>query len=177
VTRQLLTIIFLCFSGLVLTACSYNPTYTVDYPNLASARYNAEQGLKYTHLGRTDLAHEKFELAMQQAPHDPLVLDALAYYYEKTGNIDLANVTYFRALTLDPRSGVLRNNYGAFLCRNGYPQESIQYFMKASEVPHYAGSIDAYANARYCAEKLGANSEYAYYTTILWKPTSRQVSR
>lgn len=176
-TRQLLTTISFCFIGLALASCSYNPTYTVEYPNLTAARLNAEQGLKYTHMGRTDLAQQKFALAMEQAPRDPLVLDALAYYYEKTGATDLANQTYFRALLLDPRSGVLRNNYGAFLCRNGYTQESIQYFMKASEVPHYAGSTDAYANARYCAEKLGAGNEYAYYTTILWKPTSQQVSR
>jgi type IV pilus assembly protein PilF len=174
VTRQLLSILFIFITLLTVSGCSTD-SYHVDYPNTPAARYNAEQGLYYLHHGETHLAAEKFNLALTQAPRDPLVLDALAFYYEKSGDIGLANQTYFDALLLDPRSGTLRNNYGAFLCRNGYTLESINYFMRAAVVPYYREATESYANARYCTEKLGAGDEYAYYTNLLWQPIPQQA--
>lgn len=142
---------------------------SIIHPNEAAGRFNAEQGLAYLHAGNTTLAHEKFELAQQQAPTDPITLDALAFYYEKSGDIERANQTYFYALLLAPRSGTIRNNYGAFLCRNGYSHESIAYFLKAANTPHYSETANAYANAIFCAERLGDTAEYAYYTRLLRK--------
>jgi Tfp pilus assembly protein PilF len=66
----------------------------IIHPNEAAGRFNAEQGLYYLHSGNTILAHEKFVLAQNQAPTDPLTLDALAFYYEKTGDLELANDTF-----------------------------------------------------------------------------------
>jgi type IV pilus assembly protein PilF len=177
VTRQLLSNL-LIFSSLLLPACGMqHDSYHLDYPNLPAARFNAEQGMRYLHNGQTNLAAEKFNLAKDQAPRDPLVMDALAFYYEKSGDKELANQTYFNALLLDPHSGTLRNNYGAFLCRNGYSAASIDYFMKAARVPNYRDADGAYANARYCVEKLGAGDEYAYYTKLLWQPNQQQARK
>jgi type IV pilus assembly protein PilF len=177
VTRQLLSSLLILSTALLL-GCSMSmrrDSYYVDYPNLPAARFNAELGLRYLHNGETHLAAERFNLAIEQAPHDPLVMDALAFYYEKSGDMALANQTYFNALLLDWHSGTLRNNYAAFLCRNGYSQQSIAYFMKAAAVPGYRDASGAYANARYCVEKLGAGDEYAYYTKLLWQPNSQQA--
>jgi type IV pilus assembly protein PilF len=174
VTRQLLSSLLILTTTLLMGCSLRKDTYYVDYPNLPAARFNAEQGLRYLHNGQTNLAAEKFRLAQEQAPRDPLVMDALAFYYEKSGNLALANQTYFNALLLDSHSGTLRNNYGAFLCRNGYSPESIIYFMKA-QVPNYRETSSAYANARYCVEKLGAGDEYAYYTKLLWQPNPKQA--
>jgi type IV pilus assembly protein PilF len=161
VTRTLLSLALLCTAGLTLTACSTpapRASMDITHPNEAAGRFNAEQGLYYLHSGDTALAHEKFVLALEQAPTDPLTLDAAAFYYEKTGDITLANNTFFYALLLAPNSGTIRNNYGAFLCRNGYSHESILYFMKAAKTPHYADATEAYANAKFCAERLGDNT-------------------
>ena len=173
-TRQLLSIVFILPTLLTISACVSQP-YRVEYPNTPAARYNAEQGLYYLHYGQTERAAEKFNLAKEQAPRDPLVMDALAFYYEKSGDIPLANQTYFNAMLLDPNSGTLRNNYGAFLCRNGYTKESIDYFMRASQVPNYQESTVSYAHARFCTEKLGDGDDYAYYTKLLWQPNSQQA--
>ncbi len=176
-TRQLLSSCLILSTSLLL-GCSmsmHRDSYHLDYPNLPAARFNAEQGLRYLHNGETNMAAEKFNLAVEQAPRDPLVMDALAFYYEKSGDLALANQTYFNALLLDWRSGTLRNNYAAFLCRNGYSKQSIDYYMKAAGVPNYRDAEGAYANARYCVEKLGAGDEYAYYTKLLWQPNSKQA--
>ena len=175
-TRPLLSCLLIIIP-LFLSGCSgmQRDTYHMDYPNLPAARYNAELGLRYLHNGNTELAAEKFNLAKEQAPRDPLVMDALAFYYEKSGDIPLANQTYFNALLLDSHSGTLRNNYGAFLCRNGYSHQAISYFLKAAEVPNYRDAAGAYSNARYCAEKLGEGAEYAYYTKLLWQPNPQQA--
>jgi type IV pilus assembly protein PilF len=178
VTRMLLSLALACIVGLTLTACSIPAppaSMNITHPNEAAGRFNAEQGLFYLHSGDTIVAHEKFVLALEQAPTDPLTLDAAAFYYEKTGDLTLANNTFFYALLLAPNSGTIRNNYGAFLCRNGYSHESILYFMKSAKTPHYADAAEAYANAKFCAERLGDKAEYAYYTKLLRNPIPTQV--
>jgi type IV pilus assembly protein PilF len=178
VTRTLLSLILPCCISLTLTACfghSESGSMNISHPNEAAGRLNAEQALYYLHSGETSVAHEKLALALEQAPTDPLTLDAAAFYYEKTGDLKLANDTFFYALLLDPRSGTLRNNYGAFLCRHNYSHESILYFLKAAKTPHYAEAAEAYSNAKFCAERLGDTTEYAYYTKLLRNPIPKQV--
>jgi len=140
-------------------------------PNLSAARFNAELGLHYLQFGKINSAKEKFNLALEQAPNDPLVLDALGFYYEKIGAHDLANQYYFNALLIAPHSGTIRSNYGAFLCRNGYVSEGVFYLVDAAKTPHYPHARNTYQYARYCAEYLhnnvGDNTEYNYYRKML----------
>jgi type IV pilus assembly protein PilF len=137
------------------------------------ARANAELGLTYLHQGESQLAQEKLQLAYSQSPTDPLVLNAMGYLFEKMGDLNLANSYFLAAMMAAPESGTIENNYGAFLCRNHRYRESIPYFINASQIPHFAQAKLAYANARYCVERLkttlGAEADYAYYTKLLWK--------
>jgi type IV pilus assembly protein PilF len=162
--------------ALLLSACAnttngYMHTYS---PKTPEARQTAALGLQFLHAGQTALARENMNEALEEAPSDPLVLDAYAFYLEKVGDLRAANSYYLAALIQKPDSGTLRNNYGSFLCRNGYYSQSLPFLLSASDTPHYPGSDYALANARFCAEHmrpgLGDQSEYAYYTQILWAP-------
>jgi type IV pilus assembly protein PilF len=172
VARKLLTLIILGIVPLALSACFRNDTGSlqVTYPYLQEARSNARIALDYLEMGRTDIAVEKINLALQQAPLDPIVLDSAGYFQEKSGDIDLANRYFLKALTIAPTSGTIRNNYGAFLCRNGYSRTAIEYFLQAAHTPNYSAAAEAYANARYCARGLGGKAESAYYTGLLARP-------
>ncbi len=152
--RKLLSLIPYCIICLALGACNTDThaSLQTDYPNLNQARVNANSAIKYLHQGQTGLALEKINLAMKQAPNDPIVLDTTAFYYEKSGEIDVANGYFFKALVFAPTSGTIRNNYGAFLCRNGYSKASIEYFLQAARTPNYAEAAQAYSNARTCGE-------------------------
>ncbi len=173
-TRLLLSLLIIFIVSCGLTACAGDHgTADISTPNLYQARHNAALGMKALHNGHSDIAVEKLQLASEQAPQDPLVLAAWGYFYEKSGDLDRANSYYAYATVVAGRSGTIRNMYGAFLCRNGYPAESISHFLKAAETPHYNQADYAMANARYCAEQikrgLGGNDEYAYYTRLVWQ--------
>jgi type IV pilus assembly protein PilF len=177
VARKLLSLTLLCLTSSVLVACDpdTHASMQVTYPYLNAARMNAHTALDYLHQGQTGLALEKLHLALQQAPKDPYVLDAMGYFQEKSGAVDIANNYFFKALALDPENGAARNNYGAFLCRNGYTKAAISYYLMAAKTPDYQQAADAYSNARYCAKGLGAEADSAYYTELMKQSPSQST--
>lgn len=176
VARKLLSLITLCSVNLALTACVQNTdgSLQVTYPYQKEARMNARNGLSELREGETGSAYIKLKLALRQAPNDALILDSMGYYMEKTGDMDLANRYFFKAVTVAPASGAIRSNYGAFLCRNGYSEEGIVYFLQAANIPHYNAVAKAYADARHCAEGLGDKAESAYYIKLINESFSQQ---
>lgn len=170
--RKLLSLIMLCTIILALAACAQNTYGSLQrtYPYSNEARINARNALIELQEAQTDTAQEKLKLALQQASNDALIVEAMGYYMEKTGCIDMANRYFMKAVTMAPASGTIRNNYGAFLCRNGYPKAAIEYFLQAAKIPNYPQVATAYANARYCAEALGDRAESAYYIKLLSQP-------
>lgn len=160
--------VFTMIVMLAITSCgnTQHMTMSTQFPNLNAAHKNAALAIRYLHKGYTNLAQEKIQLALEQAPHDPLVLDTMGYYYEKTGELDKANQYFTGALLLNPKSILARNNYGAFLCRNGMDNAASWYF-QAPKQPSSAITNQIKANAAYCSQKtqfmLGDNGIYAYY--------------
>lgn len=157
-------IIFILFT---LTGCvgymDRNNQQTTDYPNRALAHKNAELALFYLKQGYTNLAYEKLQQAEEQAPNDPVVVDSMGYYYEKTGQLDKASQYFYGALLYAPESITAQKNYGAFLCRNGYYQEAIRYFRQINpKIPTIT------ADMAYCMQELqqalGDRARYAYDT-------------
>lgn len=124
-------------------------------PRLA-ARYNTEMAIKYIQQGQMDRAQRKLALARQEAPNDPIVLNALAFYYTQIGDYGHATQSYRDALSADPNSPNTLNNYGTFLCRRGRYRQSLKYFVKAAGNLNYATPDAALANAGTCALKIPA---------------------
>lgn len=159
-------------SIVVLSACHTN--HQTNTPNLPTARdiarENAHQVFNYLHQGYTDKAYEKLQLALQQAPDDPVILDTAGYYYEKIGLLKIANQYYKSAIAAAPHSGITKNNYGAFLCRNGHYKSSIPYFIAASKERNTPVCAEALRNAAYCKQqmqsRLGDEATSAYYTQM-----------
>ncbi|MHB1589315.1 MAG: tetratricopeptide repeat protein, partial [Metallibacterium scheffleri] len=66
-----------------------------------------------------------------------------------------------RVLDLEPKSGSANNNLGAFLCRTGKVEESLQYFTRAAKDPFYQTPYAAYTNAGVCLIKIHKLAEAA----------------
>ncbi len=154
---------------LFITACgtTQRMTMSTQFPNLNAARANCRAALDYLHQGYTNLAQERIVLALDQAPRDPLVLDSAGYYYEKTGNLDLANRYFLNAVLLNPHSALANNNYGAFLCRNNRNVAPANWYFQTAAEPKNDLTREAKANAAYCTQKmqfmLGDQDIYAYH--------------
>jgi type IV pilus assembly protein PilF len=104
-----------------------------DYANAASA---AERALK-ADASSAD-AHSLLALS----------LDALGRSAE-------AGTHHRRAAELAPTRGGLLNNYGIWLCSNGKPAESLDWFTRALAAPGYDTPDAALANEAACAEQAG----------------------
>lgn len=140
-----------------LAACTTsgtpNPAASKASPELA-ARYNTELALAYMRQGRMDLAQQKLADALKQAPHLAIVHNGLALYYERVGEPDKADSQYRLSLQDHPDDPNTLNNYGAFLCRQGSYQRSLQYFARAAANLSYDTPDAALANAGLCALKI-----------------------
>lgn len=79
----------------------------------------------------------------------------LAIIRSRQGNTVQAGDYYKRAAELAPAQGGVLNNYGAWLCANGFPAEALVWFDRALAAPGYATPAAALANAGGCALKVG----------------------
>lgn len=143
---------YLC-SFLFLISCS------ATLQNQTAANFNAQLGLTY--LQQHDLANakQKLLLALQQAPKSLAVQEALAYFFERTGDPIAAQHYYLQGIKLAPYSGIAQNNYGTFLCRQGDYWQALQYFMRAAQDVNYLNPAHVYENAGLCALKIPDKSE------------------
>lgn len=119
-----------------------------------AAQINIRLGASY--LERKDIirAKQKFLLALEQSPELPEAWYSMAYFFENTGNNELAKEYFLKALALAPHRGDVLNNYGTFLCKAGNYQQAIQYFLEAVRDKNYLESSSAYENAGLCALRI-----------------------
>jgi len=150
-------------SKLVVTTPEGQPQMTQHERNIASSKINTELGIAYMQRKDYPVAKQKLLLAQQQNPQSLTTLDALAYYSEITGNAQKAGAFYLKAIRVSPNSGKALNNYGAFLCSNGYYKQAEQYLTKAANEPTYIDTAAAFENAGLCALKMPNNRAAEYY--------------
>lgn len=141
-----------------------------------SAQYNARLGLAYLSQGNMVLAKTKLLRALKQSPHDPNVNAALAYFFEQTKDINLADEYYKNALKLSGNSGAQLHNYASFLCRISQFQKADRYFMLAINDVHYADTAKAYENAGLCSLKANNKKQaIEYFTQAINKDPRRKI--
>lgn len=158
---------------LILAGCA---TSSVS-PNTQAANYNVELGLGYLQEGDLIRAKHKLLLAEQQAPNNPAVHDAMAYFFERVGETSKAECYYQKAVQLMPRSGATQNNYGTFLCRQKRYQQALLHFQLAIADPSYLYSAQVYENAGLCALRIPDHqAAIAFFKRALQQnPNNRRV--
>lgn len=128
-----------------------------------AAAYNSQLGLAYLKQGNRSLAKHKLLLALSQDPNSANANAAMAYFLEKTGELDKAQIYYQKAMATAPKAGTQLNNYGAFLCRRGSYAQAETYFMKAVNDIEYEHTAGAYENAGLCALAIPNNDKAKFY--------------
>lgn len=171
-------------SALCITACSdsgntSNSTASNTGINnaLLASNANVRLGIAYLQRDEASEAKQKLLTSINEDRKNPAAWYSLGYYYEATGNRKQAEKDYLYAIKLAPSSGIPKNNYGTFLCRQGRYKEAIKQFMAAVDSPGYFDSAHAYENAGICS-MLIPNEKQAkqYFTRALFNnpklPTS-----
>lgn len=146
--RYLLLVIFgfvFLLANTVIYAAHYNPE---------AARTNAVLGLLLLNKGNVIESKLRLIAALKE---DPLIAPpwySMAYFLEKTGDLQNAKRYYLFAIRLEPNSGEAKNNYGAFLCRTHHYQAAVEAFLAAVQNPNYLYTAQAYKNAAICAKRI-----------------------
>lgn len=106
-------------------------------------------------VGNLDAAERKVREALKLAPEAPDALVLQAGIDGRRGRTRQAGDHFRRAAELAPQRGDVLNNYGAWLCQQGQPAESLVWFDRALQAPGYATPGEAQANAGSCALDAG----------------------
>ena len=147
-----------------LGGCGPSATAPIKKQNVKSerteaARIHTELGQKYLQQGKTEVALEKLNKALQ---FDPDYVDAhtvIAVLYESINDLPKAEEHYRRAAQLKPKGGAENNNYGRFLCAQGRFDQAQEHFKKALADPFYDTPALAMANAGACLLHAGKRDE------------------
>jgi type IV pilus assembly protein PilF len=118
----------------------------------------AQQGLE---AGRIDEAAAHAAAAVKADPRSVGGYTLLAMIEGQRGNTAQAGKHYAKAAELAPGQGAALNNYGAWLCGNGRPAESLALFDRALADQSYATPAAALANAGSCALDAGQDARAA----------------
>lgn len=106
-------------------------------------------------VGNLDAAERKVREALKLAPEAPDALVLQAGIDDRRGRTRQAGENFRKAAELAPQRGDVLNNYGAWLCQQGQPAESLIWFDRALQAPGYATPGEAQANAGSCALDAG----------------------
>lgn len=107
------------------------------------------------HAGDLASAERAATTVLKANPQSTDANTLLAVINERQGNSVQAGIHYKQAAELAPAQGGGLNNYGAWLCQNGFPAESLVWFDRALADSRYATPSSALANAGGCALKIG----------------------
>ncbi|HID8538494.1 type IV pilus biogenesis/stability protein PilW [Stenotrophomonas maltophilia group sp. Smal35] len=135
------------------------PVYSVRDPDNVRRQVRLQDLLALAardmQVGNLDAAERKAREALKLAPESPDALVLLAGIDERRGRTQQAGESFRRAAEQAPQRGDILNNYGAWLCQQGRPAESLVWFDRALQAPGYATAAEAQANAGGCALDAG----------------------
>ncbi len=146
--------------------CLLNLTSCATQTNPEAAGLNIKLGMAYLKTNQFAAAKEKLLLAEQEDPHSPEVLGALAYFYESTYHIKIANSYYYQSVRYGSQSSSLINNYAVFLCKQKQYTLAISYFLKAANLASNLNPAETYENAGFCALKMSDNVRAKHFFSL-----------
>lgn len=121
-----------------------------DDGEAALQRIQAQLSASQFEAARKDAA-----AAVRRQPGSANAHTFLAVALENTGESAAAGKHYLRAASLAPDNGAALANYAGWLCAQGSPAESLQWFERAVAVPDYPNRAMAHAVAGVCAQGAG----------------------
>jgi len=107
--------------------------------------------LEYLRTGKTAQAKLNLDRAEKLDSEVDGIYSSYAYYYQRVGEISLADTAYLKALDQYPNNDNTRNNYGAFLCDNKRYEDAEKQFVIAIGSATNSQTANSYENAGLCA--------------------------
>jgi type IV pilus assembly protein PilF len=123
------------------------------------ARIRLELAVGYFEQGKTTTALDELK---QSINADPTLFEAhnlRGLIYMRLNDPGLAEESFRRALTINPRAGNVQHNYGWLLCQQSRVPEAVQMFSAAIADPNYGDRAKTWMTQGLCQMKIGKATE------------------
>jgi len=160
-----------CWAFVVLAGCAANPggqagasgrgeimTESDEPDGRKRARIRLELAANYFQQGQTNVALDEIKQALSA---DPTFADAhnlRGLVYMRLNDNALAEDSFRRAISFNPRDGDVLHNYGWLLCQQGKYTESTAMFARAAAAPGYGGLAKTLMTQGLCEMRAGQNA-------------------
>ncbi len=159
-------------AALLLAGCVTETETVFTEPPAPDKALERRVGLarKYIGEGNWDDAKRNLALAADIDPDNAEVHEAFALVYQSTGEFELAEENFQRAIRLDRKFSRARNNYAAFLFSQGRYREAEEQLEFVVSDSLYEARPQAFINLGLCRLKLfdapGAEEAFARSLTM-----------
>lgn len=109
--------------------------------------------------GKTTIALDEVKQAIIADPNWFEAYNMRGLIYRRLGDYALADASFQKALSLNPKSADVKHNYGMFLCDQRRAPEAFRMFTAALETPGYGRRANTWAAQGACHLSLGQRSE------------------
>ncbi len=167
------TLLLACAAALLLAGCAGNSgaaggasaaraeimTESDEPDNRKRARIRLELAANYFQQGQTNVALDELKQALIA---DPTYADAhnlRGLVYMRLNDNALAEDSFRRAMTLNPRDGDVLHNYGWLLCQQSRYSESSAMFARAIALPSYGAQPKTLMTQGLCQIRAGQMAE------------------
>jgi len=125
-----------------------------------SSRINVELGIVYMRQGNYKSALARLKKAVSHDPENAQAYASLALLHGRLKQSDLADRNFEKAILLSPKNSGIRNNYGAYLCKQKRFTEAEEQFKIALKNPLYSTPEFVNLNAGICAQNKSVAEKY-----------------
>lgn len=164
--------IFLCWGAVFIAGCANRPgalaagagktdlTTESDEPDLRRrARLRLELASGYFEQGQINVALDELKQALVLDPGFADAYNLRGLVYMRLNDIALAEDSFRRALSLNPKDADVAHNYGWLLCQQARYRESTQLFEQAIANPIYTGQAKSLMAQGVCQVRAGQQAE------------------
>ena len=139
-------LLFLCLVSLSACITTRDTVFTQPASPDEVFTQRVELARKYIGDGNWDAAKRNLKVAASINDRKPEVHEAFALVYQSTGEIEMAEASYQRAIALDSRFSRARNNYAVFLFSQQRFQEAEQQLQAVVRDTLYEARPQAFIN-------------------------------
>lgn len=148
--NKILLSILIVSTVITIFGCAKSP-YLSTNPYMNT---NLTLAMIYLERNQISRSQQLIKNTISEFPNNPIAWDMLARSFEKSGDINQADHYYRYAVKLNPHSGEAHNNYGVFLCQQGYYLSAMREFKTALSQKNYDKKNLVKQNQSACA-KIG----------------------
>lgn len=154
--KNSITILFLVLACALLAGCitTTESVFTEEASPSKALEKRLELARHYIGEGNWEAAKRNLEMATQIDANNPEVYEAFALVYQSTGEYELAEENFKKAISLNSKFSRCRNNYAAFLYSQERYQEAEDQLDYVVKDTLYSGRPNAFVNLGLCRLKL-----------------------